>query len=427
MVTKTQKVNKNFINYLSNINMNTCDQEEGQTNRVENLSFPNRNFLKIFSTISVVMGIFLICLIVENSLILDKISSLKPISIVNPTHNPLTTDTPISSKTTNNPSTPSTPSTTKNLSPNGLVQTFSYHGDPIKALEWIKDKRLLVSGADDDKVIVWNVTTNVPLFVFDENNGGHTSAVNCVKYLGNNLVASGSDDSSIKVWDLSSGSLKFTLDKTNMGHTLPIYALALLSGNLLASGSLDSKIKLWDFNTGSLVRTFDSSNGGHSSFISSLARIDNGNLFASASDDNTLKIWSLTSLVFTLTGHSSQVDEVVYLGNQLLASGSADNTVKIWDTSTGRLKYDFDSTQQGHSRPVYKLAMLENNLLASGSGADFGAKFGEVKIWDLNLGKLKFSLDSATSGAHTLEVHALTSHGADMLISGSHDKTIKVN
>ena len=49
--------------------------------------------------------------------------------------------------------------------------------------------------------------------------------------------------------------------------------------------------------------------------------------------NKTIKIWNSNtgSLVYTLTGHTANVNTLTTLPNGNLASDSSDNTVKIWN------------------------------------------------------------------------------------------------
>ena len=97
--------------------------------------------------------------------------------------------------------------------------------------------------------------------------------------------------------------------------------------------------------------------------------------------------------------------------------------MKIWDTNTGTLKYNFDSTNGGHEFEISSLIKLNSNLIASAAGVSFGEKpFGEIKIWDLSTGSLKFTF----SDAHSKKVEALVVLENNLMASGSEDETIKI-
>ncbi|MDZ7965263.1 MAG: trypsin-like peptidase domain-containing protein [Nostoc sp. DedSLP03] len=186
------------------------------------------------------------------------------------------------------------------------------------------------------------------------------------------------------------------------------------------------------------------------------------------------------SLVETLTGHSTKVIPLSYLGGRFsfggepesyikaqvnsvaispdgktLASGSYDNTIKIWNLATGEqirilkghyysvnsVAFSLDgktlasgsedntikiwnlitgqeiSTLKGHSDPVYSVAFSpDGRTLASGSSDN------SIKIWNLITGQ-----EISTLKGHSDPVYSVAfSPDGKTLASGSQDKTIKI-
>ena len=71
-----------------------------------------------------------------------------------------------------------------------------------------------------------------------------------------------------------------------------------------------------------------------------------------------------------------------------LASGSDDNTVRLWDINSGQLK----ATLEGHTRPVYSVAFSpDGSALASGSGDK------TIRLWNAGSGESQATLDGHTS------------------------------
>jgi len=202
---------------------------------------------------------------------------------------------------------------------------------------------------------------------------------------------------------LASGSLIFNL----LGNST-VFTLTTLPNGNLASSSGDSTIKIWNPNTGSLVYTLT----GHTSDVLTSVILPNGNL-ASSSADNTVKIWNPNtgSLLYTLTGHQYEVLKLATLSNGNLASCSYDSTVKIWNPNAGALVY----TLTGHTSWVTSLVALQNGNLASGS------EDSTIKIWDPNTGTLIYTLTG-----HTSWVTSLVTLLNGNLATGSTDSTIKI-
>jgi WD40 repeat protein len=152
------------------------------------------------------------------------------------------------------------------------------------------------------------------------------------------------------------------------------------------------------------AQAFDSTNGGHSAIIYDLVFYSATNILASSSFDDSIKIWNLSSSLkssLMYTFNASNGGPTDYVGTALaaiythendttlLASGGDDYVVKIWDLNLGKLKYSFNQTNGGHSRPILELTSIKNSkyLLASCSSDN------TIKIWNLTSGVLKFTFN----------------------------------
>jgi WD40 repeat protein len=111
-------------------------------------------------------------------------------------------------------------------------------------------------------------------------------------------------------------------------------------GKLLASGANDHSIKLWDLKRGVLVDTLL----GHSAAVLTLAFTPDSQMLASGSwyPEYAIKVWGqsptgptasnglnpLNQLLFTVTNHSSSINELIFAPNDKLISG-ADTTARF--------------------------------------------------------------------------------------------------
>ncbi|CAM9129891.1 unnamed protein product [Laminaria digitata] len=78
--------------------------------------------------------------------------------------------------------------------------------------------------------------------------------------------------------------------------------------------------------------------------------------------------------VTVLRGHSSSVQAVCFLGEDVLLSGSQDGFVKVWDLERRRVCAEFEATS--HGMGVQRLDRLGRNRVVS-QGRD-----GIIKVWD---------------------------------------------
>ncbi len=100
------------------------------------------------------------------------------------------------------------------------------------------------------------------------------------------LLLSGGEDNTIILWDVDSGEIIHHFD----GHGGPVNALAFSpNGRSFISASDDQTARLWDVASGKEVRRYE----GHSAQVLSVAMSPDGALAASGSSDRTVRVWRL--------------------------------------------------------------------------------------------------------------------------------------
>jgi WD40 repeat protein len=191
-----------------------------------------------------------------------------------------------------------------------------------------------------------------PQLVLDA--GGHTAAVNKVRFLGNDHLLSVSDDKTVRLWSVRTGE---TLDVLRLpigsGRSGALYALALSpDGRMLAVGGYESDgnnhgiflINLHDRRIIEVLR-------GHTNVIIDLAFSRNSRWLASASADKTARVWDLESYRChsTLRGHRDGVYAVAFSPDgQSLATASLDKTARVWRV----LSKEEAIVLRGHEAPL---------------------------------------------------------------------------
>jgi WD40 repeat protein len=158
---------------------------------------------------------------------------------------------------------------------------------------------------------------------------------------------SGSEDNKIRLWDLSSGELM----RTFKGHTDVVTSVSFSpkTPNIL-SGSKDNTMRLWDRNNGNLLHKFE-----HSALVKSVSFSPDGRYALSGSYDNTIRLWELNKWGFVkiFKGKSDKVRSVAFSPDgKSIVSGSADNTIRLWNVDSGVLMRTF----KGHSDNVYSVS-----------------------------------------------------------------------
>ena len=292
------------------------------------------------------------------------------------------------------------------------------------ALTFSSDGRLLVSGSDDETVILWSIQTGGAIRSFV----GHTHWVRSVSIsLDRSTIASGSDDKTIRLWDVETGKCHCIID----GHKNNINSVDFSPVNpqLLISASSDKTIQQWNISGKKIGATHDGSyialSSDGSQFVSWGGKVvvvqnsdsgvvvtqlhgssesllcccfsPDGKLLAGAGG-YIIYIWDITSSdsypVETFVGHTDLVTSLAFSSS--LISASDDQSVKFWQISalsTGPVVTNLETIPS----PSASIAFV--SLQASDGIAISGDLAGMVMIWDISTGlcNKSFTTEAKTS------------------------------
>ena len=141
----------------------------------------------------------------------------------------------------------------------------------------------------------------------------------------------------------------------------------------------------------------------------------------SASPDNSIKIWnsfSLTSALYTYTGHSSDVNVLTYLSSGYLISGSSDGKAIVW-SSIGFQSASFTPLS---SQKVYGLSQLADGSLAFCGNTDV------VNIWKLSASFSPTQISSLSVLSGKQPCHASLLYNSSLLVVSSDSvSTVLIN
>ncbi|QDT44933.1 Serine/threonine-protein kinase pkn1 [Gimesia alba] len=301
------------------------------------------------------------------------------------------------------------------ISTGKLSRNLKGHRSSLKCLAVTPDGKRLVSGSYDKKAIVWDIATGKAIHTLD----GHTDTVSALAITpdGKRIVTGGYDQS-LKLWDLETGKLL----RSSGLHKKAISSIAISpDGQTILSASYQNLIvsridngqgilelksdraafdnfsmspdgkfivssgsqpQIWNLATGSPILNLEGDEGFR---ISCLAVSPNGKQVIAGTHSRALLVFDIATgkLSKTFLGHSHTVTQIAFLPDgKHFISGSYDDTLKLWSLENESPVL----TPQAHSREV-------NHVVISSDGKQaVSAAQGELKVWDLQKGKLQNNL-----------------------------------
>lgn len=247
---------------------------------------------------------------------------------------------------------------------NGLTFNFDTilqaHSYPIKAMEWSRNKRLLITSDSNGIVKYWNLAmTNLNEITI------HNAPIKDLSFSFNDAkFCTASDDSTIKIIDVFEGKIERTL----IGHNWDIRKAKFhKSMALIASGGKDNLVKLWDPRQETALVTYHY----HKNTILSMQFYKEYYLI-SGGKDQVIKMLDLRTMkeIFTYknTGDVTALsctDKIIVAGNNL-------GEINYWEEFNENIIASGDKT---HDNTVWALDFHPaEHCLASGA-ADYQVRF----------------------------------------------------
>lgn len=231
---------------------------------------------------------------------------------------------------------------------------------------------------ENEKISVLEIDNNLIIDLEDAENS-HNTIINSLAFSPNGkLIASGGNDGRIILWDVSTHK---RLPNPLVGHLDWIYSLSFIDDHTLASGSADNTIVIWDLSDVSNVILSETWTG-HADWVRSLAVDRKSKVLAAASEDGSISLWSLDETYSSekiVSSHDGLVSSLAIGPDQkLMLSGGFDGTIAVWDTEIYR-KIEEVPVEINNTRiPISSIAISANRVFATGHR-------GGILIWDSDL------------------------------------------
>lgn len=246
----------------------------------------------------------------------------------------------------------------------------------------------MATASADFTVKVWDSNNNWSLVQTFSN---HTNEVRSLQFIDGSTIISGDSYGKLFRWTVTMGAILAENDVSSRGGLYSMKKFSNLNQLMIAPGPY---ILFYNIDGNNMCTVTLSCNyvsypvmyGGHTNIIEDLELAQNDTILISSSMDMTIKIWridsngsSLSSLLYTLTGHSSPVFGLKMVSSNIVMSGSEDYVNMLWDINNGQQIQNLT----GHSGAIYwSVDSLGSNTLISGS------MDSTLKVWELSTGSL---------------------------------------
>ncbi|ONK68944.1 uncharacterized protein A4U43_C05F17670, partial [Asparagus officinalis] len=279
------------------------------------------------------------------------------------------------------------------------MRTLKGHASSVTALHCVtrrevwdlfgdrEDAGFFISGSTDCTIKIWDPTLRGS--ELRATLKGHTRPIRAISS-DRNKVVSGSDDQSVIVWDKQTSQLLEELK----GHNAPVSCIRMLSGERVLTASHDGTVKMWDVRTDTCVATV----GRSSSAVLCMEYDDSTGILSAAGRDVNANIWDIRAgrQMHKLQGHTKWIRSIRMVGDTVL-TGSDDWTARVWSVSRGTC----DAVLACHAGPI-----LSVEHSPSDKGIITGSTDGLIRFWENDEGGIKCVKNVTVHSASILSVNA---------------------
>lgn len=213
-----------------------------------------------------------------------------------------------------------------------IVKIFGTISDMMLALCFSPDGTRLAAGGADNSIHLYDLSTGAEQLLIQQ----HADWVMGLSFSHDGTqIASASRDKTARIFDVKTGEL----ESTYVGHSSPIFAIGFSTDDkVVYTGGRDKKIHFWNAKEAKKTEEI----GGFEDDIFKI--VVHGDLIYSCSADKNVRchLAGDRTLVRTYSGHSDWVYSLaLHPETKRLATGSHDGEVRVWDVQDGKLIFAF--------------------------------------------------------------------------------------
>jgi len=185
------------------------------------------------------------------------------------------------------------------------------------------------------------------------------------------------------------------------------------SSPVAVTSAYDGAVGLFALDTGEVQLL-----GYHDHLVNRITVDGTGRRAASSSSDYTIRLWDLQNrrLERVLMGHSDDVEDFAFIGDDLGASVSRDHRILLWNLHSGAIV----NVLEGHEKDVLSIVHHDGRIYTSGDDMT-------LRVWDVNSGCLLQTwgpFDTETDSCAIDPIHGravLASDDGVIRVFGIHD------
>jgi hypothetical protein len=259
------------------------------------------------------------------------------------------------------------------------VQTFTQHRQTVRVVGWSPDGKLLASGADDARVLIWETNGAVHL------NIAHPSPVRALAWApdGQRIVTGAGGQ--LSFYNVQTGRVLALFLDSRKGGIVTSLAWTPYNQRQVVCGTSDMRALVWNTTTYQVQKSFNL----HMAPIEAVSWASSGQIVASSSQGGVVRVWNAATAQqvhgFYYTDGIALHTLAFAPAGMLLAVGGDDGVVRLWNglvcQRQGRDAFGEQCLDLPQLLPASSQAIL---ALAWSPDARFlavGAKDGSLSLW----------------------------------------------